>query len=114
MNVYKPVTSKAANSETYLVALGFRGALEATLEVLLRHVGPDAFRAAALPRAALPPRFAASVAATATFFADRTRGAIDAAVRAWSAPSRPQLDCLAKDRWSRVFHNSTLAALRHA
>lgn len=38
-SVFKPATSKAGNSETYLVGIGFKGISKEFLEALLLHVG---------------------------------------------------------------------------
>jgi hypothetical protein len=81
VDVCKPATSKANNSETYLVALGFRGISKETLDTLLGHVGKDIYaEVAMLPSAALPSTFFQSVVDCGKYFARRTQAAIENAL----------------------------------
>ncbi|CAM9705595.1 unnamed protein product [Lampetra fluviatilis] len=72
VHVVKPATSKAGNSELYVVCLGFRGRdtfPPALLERLEEHVGPDVCAHTALfPAARLPPSFTQQLLACATMF----------------------------------------------
>uniref|UniRef100_S4RTG5 Cap-specific mRNA (nucleoside-2'-O-)-methyltransferase 2 n=1 Tax=Petromyzon marinus TaxID=7757 RepID=S4RTG5_PETMA len=72
VHVVKPATSKAGNSELYVVCLGFRGRHTfppALLERLEEHVGPDACAHTALfPASRLPPSFTQQLLACATMF----------------------------------------------
>ena len=78
VEIFKPATSKANNSETYIVGLGFQGISEPLLEALLGHVGASTFdNMAMLPREALPSSFVSSVIAAGRFFAMRTRDSLE-------------------------------------
>ncbi|CAM9800862.1 unnamed protein product [Lampetra planeri] len=72
VHVVKPATSKAGNSELYVVCLGFRGRdtfPPALLERLEEHVGPDVCAHTALfPATRLPPSFTQQLLACATMF----------------------------------------------
>ncbi|XP_059848463.1 cap-specific mRNA (nucleoside-2'-O-)-methyltransferase 2 [Hypanus sabinus] len=59
VHVFKPATSKAGNSEVYIVCLEYRGrsVLGSHLEELERGFGPGLPRDSALARSALPPTF---------------------------------------------------------
>lgn len=78
LDVYKPITSKANNSETYLVARGFRGISEELLHGLLEHVGEDIYAEnAMLGPQDLPRTFLDGVRDCGKFFAERTQDAIE-------------------------------------
>ena len=78
VDVYKPVTSKANNSETYLMGFGFRGIADSLLTTLLKHVGDTTFEETTmLPQAAMPPAFVRSVADCGKFFAERTKDSLE-------------------------------------
>jgi hypothetical protein len=78
VDIYKPVTSKMNNSETYITCFGFRGISEPCLHSLLQHVGKETFdNTAMLPRAAMPERFMHSVVTSGKFFAKRTQEALE-------------------------------------
>lgn len=78
LDVYKPITSKANNSETYIVARGFRGISDDLLKGLLEHVGEDIYATnAMLGPSAVPQTFLDSVRECGTFFAARTQEAIE-------------------------------------
>eukprot|EP00892_Ulva_mutabilis_P007493 jgi/Ulvmu1/5115/UM021_0132.1 len=78
VDVYKPITSKANNSETYLVARGFRGISEELLHGLLEHVGDDIYASnAMLQPSDMPKSFLNSVRECGKAFAERTQEAIN-------------------------------------
>lgn len=78
VDVYKPITSKANNSETYLVARGFRGISEELLYGLLEHVGDDIYATRAmLQPSEMPESFVNSVRECGKAFAWRTQDAIE-------------------------------------
>lgn len=79
--MYKPATSKANNSETYVTCCGFRGVDSGTLAGLLAHVGDDTFDATTLlPRSAMPDSFVQSAMAAGAWFAERTRETLEDAL----------------------------------
>jgi hypothetical protein len=81
VHVYKPTTSKANNSETYVTCKGFRGIDPATLEAMLLKLGTDVHDDASfLPLDSVPPDFLRSVCDCATFFAERTRDSLEDAL----------------------------------
>jgi hypothetical protein len=81
VDVYKPVTSKANNSETYVTCMGFRGISDALLQALLSFVGEETFDCTTmLPRSAYPDSFVASVTACGCFFAQRTKESLEDAL----------------------------------
>lgn len=70
LSVYKPATSKPANSEVYVIGYDFQGISKPVLQALLSHCGNDAFRQRALfSLDELPEGFLESVQAAAEFFA---------------------------------------------
>jgi len=76
--VYKPITSKANNSETYIVARGFRGISDELLQGLLEHVGDDIYaKHAMLQQSQMPGSFLTSVQECGETFALRTQEAIE-------------------------------------
>lgn len=93
VEIFKPATSKANNSETYIVGLGFRGISQPILESLLSHVGASTFDdKAMLPREALPASFVASVISAGRFFASRTKDFLeDAYVKRIAPPLLQQV-----------------------
>lgn len=65
VHICKPATSKAGNSETYLVGTGFKGVSSEMLEALLAVVGPTCFdQCSALPSSAIPQQFTKIVCIT--------------------------------------------------
>ena len=93
VEMFKPATSKANNSETYIVCLGFQGIEDAVLHSLLDHVGATTFdNAAMLPRKAMPSSFVDSVAASGRFFAGRTKTFLeDAYLKSVASPLLQQV-----------------------
>lgn len=78
VDVYKPVASKANNSEVFIVCRGFRGIADDVKGSLLRFVSTDVYeKAAMLPRSVMPQSFLKSVKGCGQFFANRTREAIE-------------------------------------
>jgi hypothetical protein len=82
VDVYKPATSKANNSETYITCCGFRGIQKQgegnMLHKLLSFVGEDTFDSTAfLPRASMPESFLQSVIQCGEWFAMRTKDALE-------------------------------------
>lgn len=73
VDVYKPVTSKAVNSETYITCWGFRGIEEATLYSLLSHISTKTFDDhAMIPLQALPDSFLQSCVDCGKHFSQST------------------------------------------
>jgi hypothetical protein len=78
VDVYKPVASKAHNSEVYIVGRGFRGIPSSVKEGLLQFVSTDVYeKAAMLPLSVMPESFLKSAKGCGQFFANRTRDAIE-------------------------------------
>jgi hypothetical protein len=84
VDIYKPATSKANNSETYITCCGFRGIQKqdgSILHKLLSFVGEDTFDSTTmLHRAAMPESFVHSVIHCGEWFALRTKDALEDAL----------------------------------
>lgn len=81
--VYKPATSKAANSETYVVGKGFRGVPAPLMDALLAHVGIDPFQGgtrAMLPESLVPQSFLDQVRDCGRLFARLQSDTLEEAV----------------------------------
>jgi hypothetical protein len=116
VDIYKPASSKANNSETYILGFGFRGCPDETLRALLRHVGTETFQQTTLlPLAAMPQSFLKSAKAAAVFFAERTRESLqdayfhNRAPRMWSDMLIGSLRASAQ-QWIQMFQIKPLAA----
>lgn len=91
LDIYKPITSKANNSETYIVARGFRGISDELLHGLLEHVGEDIYESnAMLAPSDMPKTFLDSVRECGKVFAARTQEAIERTL-AWPALDRDEV-----------------------
>ncbi|GLC36263.1 cap2 mRNA methylation [Pleodorina starrii] len=79
--VYKPATSKPANSEVYVVGHGFRGVPPDVLELLLENCADDIFTGRSLFRLdRLPADFLATARHAAIYFGNATSEAIADAI----------------------------------
>ncbi|KXZ44308.1 hypothetical protein GPECTOR_69g401 [Gonium pectorale] len=96
VTVCKPCTSKACNSEVYVVCQGFRGVQAPVLEVLLKKCGEDVFLdGAMLPRSAMPEPFLDSVLGAAQHFSACTASSIrDALDKSGLPPSGPTANAI--------------------
>lgn len=91
LDIYKPITSKANNSETYIVARGFRGISDDLLQGLLEHVGEDIYETnAMLAPSDMPQTFLDSVRDCGKVFAMQTQEAIERTL-AWPALDRDEV-----------------------
>ncbi|XP_072135202.1 cap-specific mRNA (nucleoside-2'-O-)-methyltransferase 2 [Mobula birostris] len=105
VHAFKPATSKAGNSEVYIVCLGYRGqsALGTHLEELEQGFGPGLARDSTLARSAMPPTFLTQLENCCRLFHDYQTATIKENLRlfAGSTPReadrlRQRRDCAAK------------------
>lgn len=108
----KPTTSKAGNSETYVVGCGFLGISEHALAALSARVGTEwpAGRAL-LPRDSLPDDFVRAVRRAATFMARMQTAVIEANIATYGrgfdrARARARHEFV--DAWMRAFAVSSV------
>lgn len=120
VHVCKPVTSKAGNSEIYIVARGFRGISRGRLEVLLQAVGPTLPAGRALlERDVVGASFLRCVARVSDFFARLQEAVIEGNIRLFDQPSQQAWHFIRSRRtriayqWLEVFRVSSIEHGEH-
>ncbi|XP_035594682.1 cap-specific mRNA (nucleoside-2'-O-)-methyltransferase 2-like isoform X1 [Oncorhynchus keta] len=121
VSVFKPATSKAGNSEVYVVCLHYDGkkAVRPLLSKLIRHFGPDlAAREALFPSQLLPQSFLAQHEQACSYFHDLQTGTIWENLRMFEGLNEKQRqrlenirDCTAQEYLQR-FQVSSLPRAR--
>ncbi|GLI69497.1 hypothetical protein VaNZ11_014131 [Volvox africanus] len=103
--VYKPATSKPANSEVYVVGKGFRGVPQDVLELLLTNCGEDVFTGRSLfPLERLPEDFLETARNAAIYFGNATADAIKEAVELEGLPAPVKRDSLRRAKEAFAEH----------
>ena len=117
VSIFKPATSKAGNSETYMVCRNFKGIEQDFLQHLLKYVGiSDLFKNYSLfSTEAFPETFLKQIVDAATFFADCQRETIQENLDLENQLKVPEVFGAIKnerkwvsDEWLRRFKTSRL------
>ncbi|GIL48149.1 hypothetical protein Vafri_4842 [Volvox africanus] len=118
--VYKPATSKPANSEVYVVGKGFRGAPQDVLELLLDNCGEDVFSGRSLfPVELLPEDFLETARNAAIYFGNATADAIREAIDLEGLPAPVKRNSLRRakeafaEHWCSKLHMEALDRSQH-